>query len=378
MKALISASNELPAKDQGLEALWDRFLVRLIVDGIEDREKFNAMITMPQNLFDEKVDGGITDNEYEDWSKKIDQIAIPENVSNVIHVIRNKIKLHNQNEENAEKQIYVSDRRWRKIVRLMRTSAFVNHRSEVDLMDCFLIKHCIWNEESQIQTVSGFVNDAIRDYGPNLDMNLHTEREEFNKLKAEIEKNTSKKVGDKPKIYTDNNKTNYYRLKQPFENKYFLIESNIVDKITENSTRTTIFIDDFTENTSCYIKESSDEKNSILLSTREVYPEWDEWQTYELETEQVFELYKKPPSRGDFELWNKETKKLLDVLDEKKTEAEQYWGKFSGNFYDNIFVEKKNADDQIKSKIDTVILDIKEFRKEIEDICKKYQSIYKP
>jgi len=32
MKALISASNELPAKNEGLEALWDRFLVRLEVE----------------------------------------------------------------------------------------------------------------------------------------------------------------------------------------------------------------------------------------------------------------------------------------------------------------------------------------------------------
>jgi len=32
MKALISASNELPSKGEGLEALWDRFLVRIVVD----------------------------------------------------------------------------------------------------------------------------------------------------------------------------------------------------------------------------------------------------------------------------------------------------------------------------------------------------------
>jgi MoxR-like ATPase len=42
MKALISASNELPAKDEGLEALWDRFLIRLYVDGIEDTDNFNS------------------------------------------------------------------------------------------------------------------------------------------------------------------------------------------------------------------------------------------------------------------------------------------------------------------------------------------------
>ena len=33
LQALIAASNELPEKEQGLEALWDRFLVRLMVTG---------------------------------------------------------------------------------------------------------------------------------------------------------------------------------------------------------------------------------------------------------------------------------------------------------------------------------------------------------
>ena len=35
MKVLIAASNELPAKDEGLEALWDRFLVRMVSNCIE-------------------------------------------------------------------------------------------------------------------------------------------------------------------------------------------------------------------------------------------------------------------------------------------------------------------------------------------------------
>ncbi len=35
LRALIAASNELPAEGEGLEALWDRFLVRLVVNNIE-------------------------------------------------------------------------------------------------------------------------------------------------------------------------------------------------------------------------------------------------------------------------------------------------------------------------------------------------------
>ena len=44
MKGLVAASNELPASGQGLEALWDRFLVRVLVGGIEDLSDFDRMI----------------------------------------------------------------------------------------------------------------------------------------------------------------------------------------------------------------------------------------------------------------------------------------------------------------------------------------------
>ena len=45
MKGLIAASNELPASGQGLEALYDRFLVRKLVGGIEDLSDFDRMIS---------------------------------------------------------------------------------------------------------------------------------------------------------------------------------------------------------------------------------------------------------------------------------------------------------------------------------------------
>lgn len=44
MKALIAASNELPAEDEGLEALWDRFLVRIVSNRIQTESTFYKMI----------------------------------------------------------------------------------------------------------------------------------------------------------------------------------------------------------------------------------------------------------------------------------------------------------------------------------------------
>ena len=44
MKALIAASNELPAENEGLEALWDRFLVRMVSNCIQSENVFYKMI----------------------------------------------------------------------------------------------------------------------------------------------------------------------------------------------------------------------------------------------------------------------------------------------------------------------------------------------
>lgn len=204
MKALISASNELPSKGEGLEALWDRFLVRLIVDGVKDKQSFNEMISNTLNSYSNTVVEAlkISDDEYKKWNKQIDEIEIPENVFNVIHVIRSFIDQHNQREENKQNPIYISDRRWRKIVRLLRTSAFLNDRKAVDLMDCFLIKDCLWNETGQIQAVSQFAIDAIQKHGYNLSLNISSISDELKEFWQEVLEETSymKKI-QIPKIY---------------------------------------------------------------------------------------------------------------------------------------------------------------------------------
>lgn len=193
MKALISASNELPSKGEGLEALWDRFLVRIVVEGIQDQQNFNDMISKALNSYKDTVTDllKISNDEFIQWSKETDAIEIPSNVFNVIHIIRNYITLHNERDENLEKQIYISDRRWRKIIRLLRTSAFLNDRKTVDLMDCFLIKDCLWNETEQIQTVSQFVKEAIQNHGYKLALNLSDIKEELLEFWHEVQEETS-------------------------------------------------------------------------------------------------------------------------------------------------------------------------------------------
>ena len=50
LKGLIAASNELPAQGEGLEALWDRFLIRYFIGNIEQEFAFDQMIASVNDM----------------------------------------------------------------------------------------------------------------------------------------------------------------------------------------------------------------------------------------------------------------------------------------------------------------------------------------
>ena len=78
----MAASNELPTQGEGLEALWDRFIIRIECGNIKDVKSFNAMLLDNTADGDIKVADGlqITDEEYCQWNKAIDTVAVSEEV----------------------------------------------------------------------------------------------------------------------------------------------------------------------------------------------------------------------------------------------------------------------------------------------------------
>ena len=67
-----------------------------------------------------------------------------------------------RSDEAAERRnIYVSDRRWKNIVRLLRTSAFMQDREEVAICDLLPIYHCLWQEPEERDAIRNIVIRAL-------------------------------------------------------------------------------------------------------------------------------------------------------------------------------------------------------------------------
>ena len=188
LKLLVAASNELPAKGEGLEALWDRFVIRIESRPIKLEKNFRAMLLeAPTDFlgptdFTDSTDfsgltGGlghadfadnadfsdlkITSEEYAEWTERIDKIGVKIEVLDAISAIRKSLRAVNVDEAAERRNIYVSDRRWKNIVRLLRTSAFMQDREEVDICDLLPIYHCLWQEPEERDAIRNIVIRAL-------------------------------------------------------------------------------------------------------------------------------------------------------------------------------------------------------------------------
>lgn len=188
LKLLVAASNELPAKGEGLEALWDRFVIRIESRPIKLEKNFRAMLLdshadfLGPTDFTDSTDfsgftGGlghadfadnadfsdlkITSEEYAEWTECIDKIGVKIEVLDAISAIRKSLRAVNVDEAAERRNIYVSDRRWKNIVRLLRTSAFMQDREEVDICDLLPIYHCLWQEPEERDAIRNIVIRAL-------------------------------------------------------------------------------------------------------------------------------------------------------------------------------------------------------------------------
>lgn len=183
LKSLISASNETPPDNQGLEALYDRFLVRLFVPPIEEKENFESLLQFRPISVHAQFENDILikNDEWEEWCNEIDNVKLSPETLSIIHHIRISFS-----EQLEELNLHVSDRRWKGAAKLLKAAAYFCSRKETNLVDSLLLRHCLWTTTENREEVIKIVETAVRDCGFETDFSIHSIDVQKEKLENEI------------------------------------------------------------------------------------------------------------------------------------------------------------------------------------------------
>jgi len=148
--SVIAASNELPEGEE-LSALYDRFMLRSFVGPVSD-ESFRSLL----KLEDGECNPELVDRLRIDDLKEVQSLAIKVKIPSSVLALCEEFRQY-----LSKENIYVSDRRWRKIIKLLQVSAFTNNQTEVSVYDAWLLPHCLWEKPEQLEGLVQFYKKHI-------------------------------------------------------------------------------------------------------------------------------------------------------------------------------------------------------------------------
>ena len=156
LQALIAASNELPTDQEELNALYDRFLVRSFVDYVRE----DNLLRLFEHTDEPNVQTPITADDLAHIKNTVQVVTIPPEIAEAIQTIW----IAHKDSFKEDRREYLSDRRLKKVLHLLRVSAVTNGRSELDLSDVLLLKDCLWNHQENALKVRELILKTLQRY----------------------------------------------------------------------------------------------------------------------------------------------------------------------------------------------------------------------
>ena len=147
---MFGASNELPDEEE-LTALFDRFMLRFMVDYIGEDFRFLKMlegIRAPERTT-------LNFAELDDLRDRVAAIRVPGGVLRAIAELRRSL---------AAQQIIASDRRWRNSLGILRAHAMIAGRDQVTEDDLTFLEHVLWKDPEELPKVRDALRHLIKGY----------------------------------------------------------------------------------------------------------------------------------------------------------------------------------------------------------------------
>lgn len=165
---IVGASNHLP-EDEALQALFDRFLIRVHCDYVDPALLTNVLDAgwkLERTNMAEKPEISIEDIfSIQAMISKVDLQNIRVSYVNLIEMLRNA-------------GVQVSDRRAVKLQRLIAASAILCKRTTAIVSDMWVMRY-IWDTDEQREIIAGIVNSVVQ---ADTDPSMHHPRADINSL----------------------------------------------------------------------------------------------------------------------------------------------------------------------------------------------------
>ncbi len=147
---MFGASNELPDEEE-LTALFDRFMLRFMVDYIGEEFRFLKMlegIRAPERTT-------LNFAELDELRHRAAAVRVPGGVLRAIAELRRSL---------AAQQIIASDRRWRNSLGILRAHAMIAGRDQVTEDDLTFLEHVLWKDPEELPKVRDALRHLIKGY----------------------------------------------------------------------------------------------------------------------------------------------------------------------------------------------------------------------
>jgi MoxR-like ATPase len=145
---LLAASNELPDEDE-LAALYDRFLLRFTVGYVEQEYRFMGLLRLEPTP---SQTAPLTLDELRQLQQAVPDVAIADGLLRDIVDIRRQLN---------HDGVVASDRRYQQALAVLRASALLAGRSQVEPGDLSWLRHILWNDPEEQSKVAAALTKVL-------------------------------------------------------------------------------------------------------------------------------------------------------------------------------------------------------------------------
>jgi MoxR-like ATPase len=145
---LIGASNELPDGDD-LEALFDRFALRLVVPYIVDPDNVKRLLSDQRSPLPTAT---MTLDDLEACQQEATAVDVPDAFLDVlVDAVKPKLE---------EQGVRASDRRWQQIIRFLQAYAYLDGKGAVTIDHCDVLTDLLWRDPTSRPSITATVAAA--------------------------------------------------------------------------------------------------------------------------------------------------------------------------------------------------------------------------